>query len=379
MVKLFFAGDFCSFPPASGISVDNVLKSMITGSDFAVVNFEVPLLPTDVSLPWQHVRRFYQSDDVPQFLKGLGFNLFQQANNHAFDWANEGFLKTKQALGDAAFGAGPYDEAYQVKIVECNGLKIGFMALCYAAYTGVFKDPLNHDGLGCAYINDLRVNHDIIDARKKVDFLFVLPHDGIEYVDIPMPEVIARYRDFIDYGADAVIGGHPHCPQGWEVYKGKPIFYSLGNFLFNSMEGYDFRAKRPHWYEGLCVSMTIDDDKRMSYEVVNTRNVDNRAIVIDNDSVRQEYNATNCQYLTDKSAYEKCLRKICDTLGMEQELFILDRVFHRRSFKPAIKRFINLLKLRKTKSHIDDRDMLYLLINDARRSVLERTLRRIIV
>ena len=63
-----------------------------------------------------------------------------------------------------------------------------------------------------------------------------------------------------EYGADGVIGTHPHCPQGWETYKGKPVFYSLGNLLFNSKDGYDYRAtNRPHWYEGLCVLMSITD------------------------------------------------------------------------------------------------------------------------
>ena len=242
-IRVFFAGDFCSKPSTSPIVVSDELKALIQSGDFKVVNFEVPLKPNNITLPPQKRERFFQHDDVPDFLKGLGFNLFQLANNHAFDWGDEGFRKTKVALGDAAFGAGTYDEAYKVKIVEVNGVKIGFLALCFAAYTGVFDDVTNHEGLGCAYINDLKVNHVVMEAKQQVDYLFVLPHDGIEYIDIPMPETIARYRDFIDWGADAVIGSHPHCPQGWEVYKGKPIFYSLGNFLFNSKEGYVNRSR----------------------------------------------------------------------------------------------------------------------------------------
>ena len=92
-------------------------------------------------------------------------------------------------------------------------------------------------------MNDLKVNHIILDAKKELDYLFILPHAGVEYTDAPVPELIARYRDFIDYGADGVIASHPHCPQGWETYKGKPIFYSLGNFLFNSKNTYDFVAQ----------------------------------------------------------------------------------------------------------------------------------------
>ena len=260
-IRLFFAGDFCSKPSTSRIIVSDELKELIQSCDLKIVNFEVPLKPS-IELPPQNRERFFQHDDVPDFLRGLGFNLFSLANNHAFDWEDKGFKKTKSALGDASFGAGTYEEAYLPKIVEINGVRIGFLGMSFAAYKGVFNDITNHQGLGCAYINDLRINHVIIEAKKNVDYLFVLPHDGIEYIDIPMPETIARYRDFIDYGADGVIAAHPHCPQGWEEYKGKPIFYSLGNFLFNSKEGYDYRAtNRPHWYEGICVELTIADGR----------------------------------------------------------------------------------------------------------------------
>lgn len=375
-IKLFFAGDFCSKPSTSKISVSDELKSLIQSCDLRVVNFEVPLKP-DVQSPPQGRERFFQNDDAPDFLRGLGFNLFSLANNHAFDWGGDGFKKTKAALGDAAFGAGTYEEAYKPKVVEVNGTRIGFLGLSFAAYTGVFNDVMNHEGLGCAYINDLRVNHDIIKAKREVDYLFVLPHDGIEYIDIPMPETIARYRDFIDYGADGVIAAHPHCPQGWEEYKGKPIFYSLGNFLFNSKEGYDYRAtNRSHWYEGLCVVMTIADDK-LTLEVVNTRNVDNVGIVIDHDEARNRHNETICRYLTDKDEYGTYLKKICDDLGMN-EMSIIDKTMHTQSLKTCTKLLLTCWKnkLIGRKNQNSDYSLLRLLTHDARRSLLMWTMKR---
>lgn len=190
----FFAGGFCSRPSTSRIVVSKELKDMIQSCDLKVVNFELPLKPK-VALPSQKRQRFFQNEDVPYFLRELGFNLFSLANNHAFDWGNEGFLKTKAAFGDSAFGAGTYDEAYQVKVVEVKGVKIGFYALSFAAYTGAFDDVSNHEGLGCAYINDLRVNHDIMEAKKHVDYLFILPHDGIEHMTFqrqrPLPAFVS--------------------------------------------------------------------------------------------------------------------------------------------------------------------------------------------
>ena len=374
--KLFFAGDFCSKPSTSKISVADELKDLIQSCDLKVVNFEVPLKPENTNLSPQKRERFFQHDDTPAFLRSLGFNLFQLANNHAFDWGEEGFKKTKAMLGEDAFGAGTYEEAYQVKVVEINGVRIGFFALSFAAYNGVFDDVTHHEGLGCAYINDLRVNHDIMEAKKQVDYLFILPHDGIEYIDVPLPETIARYRDFIDYGADGVIGSHPHCPQGWEEYKGKPIFYSLGNFLFNSKEGYDYRAwNSPHWYEGLCVVMAIAD-RNLSWKVVNTRNVDNLGIEIDHDAQRDVHNRYLCDLLQNNSQYQAILNEECRRLADDREIPIIDHSFHDKGLKSTVKSLIKyVVKYLMKKSRADNRELRYLLKNDARRKVLERGLK----
>ena len=177
----------------------------------------------------------------------------------------------------------------------------------------MFDDVYQTDGLACAYMNDLKVNHIIIEAKKELDYLFILPHAGVEYTDAPVPELIARYRDFIDYGADGVIASHPHCPQGWETYKEKPIFYSLGNFLFNSKNTYDFVAQRPHWYEGLCVKLILSNGK-ISQEVINTRNIKNRQIVIDNSTEREVHKNNICDLLRDKNKYDRYLKKMINNM-----------------------------------------------------------------
>lgn len=372
-IRLFFAGDFCSKPSSCFISVSEELKNLIQSCDLRVVNFEVPLKP-DVSLPPQQIERFWQNDDIPEFLKSLGFNLFAMANNHTFDWGDAGYRKTKNALGDQAFGAGTYDEAYKVKVCEENGVKIGFMALSYAAYTGVFDDVLKHEGLGCAYIHDLRVNHDIQEAKKHMDYLFILPHDGIEYIDVPLPETIARYRDFIDWGADGVIGSHPHCPQGWEDYKGKPIFYSLGNFFFNSKEDTLYRAwNRPHWYDGMCVEMTLNEGE-IRYRIINTKNIDNVSLVIDSEPCRNDHNKELLSYLDDKNKYLSYLTTKCRELSERQELPIIDGVFHLN--KLSAKRLIkSCAKLLLKKNDSIDFPLVNLLKDSTRENVLLRYLR----
>ena len=338
-IRLFFFFFFCSTPSTKPIEVSEELKSIITSCDFKVCNFEVPLKPDGVE---PKAGMLYQHDDAPTFLERLGFNLFSFANNHAFDYDVEGWQKTMNAFQNDIFGSGSYEDAYKVKVVEKDGVKYGFMALCFAARFGVFDDVCEHEGLGCAYINDLKVNHVIIEAKRRVDYLIILPHDGIEYVDVPLPETIARYRDFIDYGADAVIGTHPHCPQGWETYKGKLIFYSIGNFLFNSKQDYSFRAWNcPHWYEGMCVVLSIDNmTHEISYEVINTRNVDNLGVVIDKDVVREEHNRQLCNYLVDKEQYERCFLQQVRKIVITEDLPKFDTTFHDVTLKKSMRAII---------------------------------------
>lgn len=368
-IRLFFAGDFCSKPTTSFITPSDELKHLLSTCDCRVVNFEVPLKP-DIELPERKEERFFQNDDAPQFLRNLGFDLFAIANNHAFDWGEEGFKKTKAALGDQSFGAGTYDEAYRVKVVEIKGKKIGFLALAYAVYTWPLQDFDEKRGLGCAYINDLRVNHIIIEAKKNVDFLFVLPHDGVEYVDVPMPETIARYRDFIDYGADGVFGTHPHCPQGWEEYKGKPIFYSLGNFFFNSKKDTLYRAtNRAHWYEGRCVILCIED-QQLSWKVINTRNIDNIALEIDHSEESIRHNEYICKLISDKKAYYDYALPIIMTKA-KNDMKDVESLFQPTSIKQSLRALFGCIKGKKEKP---SKKLLYVFRNDLRRAWIIRLL-----
>ena len=373
-IRLLFAGDFCCKPTTTLISPSEEIKRLLSSCDCRIVNFEVPLKP-DIELPERKEERFFQNDDAPQFLRNLGFDLFSIANNHTFDWGEEGFKKTKAALGEASFGAGTYEEAYQVKEIEIYGIKIGFLALSFAVYTWPLQDAEKREGLGCAYLNDLQVNHIIIDAKKRLDYLFVLPHDGIEYIDAPMPETIARYRDFIDYGADGVFGAHPHCPQGWEEYKGKPIFYSLGNFFFNSKKDTLYRAtNRAHWYEGRCVVLSIENQK-LSWEVINTRNVDNIALEIDHSEESIRHNEYVCDLLTNEQAYYEYISPIIRK-QVDSYLSKMNSMFQPKSVKQALNALRNCLigKNKNAGAVSNNKDLLYLFRNDLRRAQMLRFL-----
>lgn len=343
-LSIFFAGDFCSTPSTKPIKVSEELKNIISSCDLAVINFEVPLKP-EIELPKRENKRFYQHDDVPNFLKGLGFNLFAIANNHMFDWGKEGFFKTKKILGkNSVFGAGSLDDAYKIKVVELSGIKIGFMALSYLS-EGVFKHH-NDDQYACAYVNDLKVNHEIRKFKSEGgDFLIIMPHDGIEYVDIPMPDTIARYHDFIDCGADVVIGTHPHCPQGWERYSNGIIFYSLGNFFFNSKDDYSYRAWHcPHWYEGICVKFSINKiNLSIDFEIINTLNTDNLKITIDSSPERTYHNHNICTYLKNEEKYLEYYKREIIPLVKSKYISSFNTSFFELGIKKATKLYLRFL------------------------------------
>lgn len=362
--RIFFAGDFCSKPSTQHLTLSDELRDKMRMCHLRVCNFEFPLRPEDSK------GKNYQNDDAPLFLKNAGFDLFTLANNHTFDCGERGFEKTRDALEGSICGAGTFEEAYHPKIMEINGVKIAFLSLCYAAKNGVFDEFSDKSRLGCAYLNDLSVNHIILRTKKEVDYLIVLPHDGMEYVDIPMPDTIARYRDLIDYGADAVIGTHPHCPQGWETYHGKPIFYSLGNFFFNSKTVVDTHTHKPHWYEGLCVILTLSEQE-IGFEILNTLNIGNRTIAIDNSEEREQHNRQICQYLSDKNLYNQYLKEHVFEILKKEDFRILDASVHRKPFHKTLSIWLHRLgHLITGRRHVNDEKMVALLKNDARRKAL---------
>lgn len=258
--RIIFAGDFCTNAPEE-ITFDKALQGIIETSDINIVNFEAPLIAGKSQSP----NGFYleQSDKSPLWLENNGFNMFSLANNHMLDFGRDGLFKTQKAFKKPTVGAGNWDEAYQVKFLEINGLKIGFFSATSADFSALKDYWTDREEFGCAWINHSSVNKIIREAKKECDYLFVISHGGIEFMDVPLPEWRERYRELIEMGADGIIGSHPHVPQGVETYLGKPIFYSLGNFYFDNTD----EKRSPYWDKGLVALLTIDV-AGLSYEII---------------------------------------------------------------------------------------------------------------
>lgn len=377
-MKLVFVGDFCSTPSPGLITVAEDLKELLRGAEVGVCNFEVPVKSGGKAIN-KIPLVLYQSVEAPRFLEGLGFNVVSLANNHMFDYGREGFYKTRDSFSKetVVMGAGTFDEAYRVHVVERNGVKVGFLAVVFAC-SGVLSGEAGGDEPGCAAINHLRVNHLIVEARKEVDFLFVYPHDGIEYVGIPLPEIRARYRDFIDWGADGVIAHHPHVPQGWELYKEKPIFYSLGNFFFNSKQTPDYRAKTDYWYNGLLVEMVVgvQPERVMQFKVHHVLNEGNVRLGLDDSEAIQRHVQGLCDVLQQDETYAKLLKQEITRLWENKYSPTLDWSFLSASTKHGYKSsFKNCIKGLLGRDG-DMKDFYAFLKNDSDRNLMIRYLRK---
>jgi poly-gamma-glutamate synthesis protein (capsule biosynthesis protein) len=170
-----------------------------------------------------------------QLYHEMGVDVVSLANNHVFDYGEEAFLDTLDALASEEIpyaGAGrSLDEAAEARYFYSGGMKIAYLAAAptedYLVTLPAGEEP---GVLDCYDGSLLRA---VAAARENADWVVVYMHWGLEYEPTPGERQTELAESLIDSGADLIVGAHPHVLQGIEFYKEKPIVYSLGNFWFN--------------------------------------------------------------------------------------------------------------------------------------------------
>jgi poly-gamma-glutamate synthesis protein (capsule biosynthesis protein) len=200
-------------------------------ADIAFANLEGPAAASGHNVG---SRFSFRMDPVAlHALAAAGIDIVSFANNHVGDWAQAAFdetLKNLTATAIAYTGAGTtYSQATEPRIIEVRGMKIGFLATTDVGPNWM-KATDTHAGVLLA--SDPKLSEIIAAAKTQSDILVVSFHWGNEYSPITVRQQKLAHAA-IDAGADIIVGGHPHVMQGVETYKGKPIFYSLGNFIFD--------------------------------------------------------------------------------------------------------------------------------------------------
>lgn len=218
---------------------------------------------TDQNGETQHPRDRYIFCAPPQAAESIrlaGFSAVATANNHAYDYKMRGLLETigyLKASGVAWTGTSADSVgAFPPVVFERNGIRIGFLA-----YTQFVNRKTGWTGHIALYRKE-SARKDIAALRAKADLVLVSYHGGDEYTEKPNKRTLGEMRSLIDAGADVVLGHHPHVPQGIESYKGKWIFYSLGNFVF-------YQPQREWTQKGIAVVLTaIRDSSQVLIEAV---------------------------------------------------------------------------------------------------------------
>lgn len=205
----------------------------LLAADIAFANLETPV--TTRGAKTVKTWNFRAKPQYLRIVKEAGFTVLNIANNHVWDYGRDGFLDTLDALekGGWTYVGGGRDRAAaeDVRRVEFEGLTVGILGLTSthpeAGWAGKNKP-------GVAYSDFRRIQEIVGRAKKRCDVLVVSFHGGTELADDPNDIQKAVARAAVDAGADLFLGHHPHVLQPIELYKGKPILYSLGNFLFVS-------------------------------------------------------------------------------------------------------------------------------------------------
>lgn len=240
-VTLMFGGNVNLLDAAAGNDYHSAFANMdeYRQADVAMVNLENPLTRSTLGQSKKQLN-FKADPESVKVLTAGGVDLVNLANNHAMDYEEPGLVETINTLNNAGIqhlGAGrDLKEARRPDIIEVKGQRI--------AYLGYYDSDLHAADIGKAGTNSRRNNRvaeDIRALRGQVDWIIVNYHWGVELADYPGDWQIDLARFTIDQGADLVVGHHPNVLQGAEIYKGRPIVYSLGNFIFggNVRSDYD--------------------------------------------------------------------------------------------------------------------------------------------
>lgn len=364
MLKINIVGDFRANNPGN-VYFSKELSTQLAQADFNIVNFEAPIECGAKHQPKSGPALTQPMGSVDQ-LKSHGFNVFLLGNNHTMDYGLEGCQATLNAFSDViTVGAGNASEAFAIKVLESEGIRIGMLSLVQHEF-GVID--YGDEGIGVAWIGSRHVEEIIRKAHEEVDYLFVFPHAGLESVDAPLPCWRDQYKRFIDYGADGVFGSHPHSPQGWEIYNGKDIFYSLGNFYFDGL-GYD----APHWCNGLMVSVNVKTGGGISIDVRNTVFNSSGNVAFDLSSKTLEHIKCVNNFLADNESYKSYITDICRKAYGGYRYGILRSVCG-TSFKVGVKFFARLTALMLLNKS-DEAYLLNVMQCETHRYVVERALR----
>lgn len=244
-ITLLFGGDILlsdhvlsAYGQAGGIEgiLDQGFLKVIDEADLFIANQEFPFSDRGTAAEDKQFT-FRLSPEKVHIFQEMKLDLVSLANNHALDFGRDALMDTIETLDQAGIshiGAGEnLEQAKNFVIKEINGIKVGFLGATRVIPVPEWAATQQRGGMLSTYDPSVLLSS-ISELRSQCDYLVVYVHWGIERAETPESYQRTLGQQYIDAGADLVVGSHPHVLQGIEYYKGKPIIYSLGNFIFGS-------------------------------------------------------------------------------------------------------------------------------------------------
>lgn len=242
--------------------------SFLSSGDHLAINVEGPLYKCfeDSAASGEASLKHYMEPEAAPFFKSIGADIWNICNNHICDAGPEGIRSTIDlaAQNEAlTLGAGMniYEARKPIILSEAGGIgliSVGYQRACRKADTDI---P------GCFSWSDMEgIRQVIADIKSSNRWCVVVAHGGEEFTALPAPYTRQRYIDYLDMGADIVVAHHPHVPMNYELIGDKAIFYSLGNFIFDT----DYQRSQFNTEFGIVLKINFTKDS-FDYEAMGIR------------------------------------------------------------------------------------------------------------
>lgn len=287
-MKILIAGDFCpqnrvakAFEGDDFATVLADITVVTGGADYSIVNLECPVVMRRATPIAKSGPNLKCSGKAINAIRFSGFDCVTLANNHFYDYGETGVKDTLDTLRlnglDYVGGGDSISEASRILYKGIAGKTLAIINCCEHEFSIATETTGGSNPL-----NIIQQYYSIQEAKMNADYVVMIIHGGVEHFWLPTQRMKETYHFFVDAGADAVINHHQHCYSGYEVYKGAPIFYGLGNFCFDGDAGDE------RWTSGYMVLLSLGDE-RLEYELIPYRQcaVDNAVCLMHGDEKKR--------------------------------------------------------------------------------------------
>ena len=262
--------------------IDKRIYDFFESNDFNVINFESPITMSEITE--KDALAHKSNPTALQFVKKHIKNpILSLANNHMMDFGKKGLLDSLEYTEKEnlkTIGAGRNENEATDYVILGDEVKVGILAFQYKDYF-----IATENALGTAHEKHKKlIKKQIKKLKEKVDYVVLVYHGGDEFLNTPMPYTRKKIKKFLTYGADIIVAHHPHTVQGYEKIKNKTIFYSLGNFIFDT----DFQRAQSGTDEGILLKIEFSKDNYSfkEYPIYNNRKSNIIELAPKNDNFR---------------------------------------------------------------------------------------------